>query len=261
MFYNNVHRTKLRQKHPSMKLTEMSKLIAEQWHKANDNERAPYVLQSEKDKIRYGRAMSLFHKNRDHYVHFMKMNYPGETIPWIKLPKTKKKGKTKKERKMKSIANLVNKVVRVSFDNSREITGWEYYFVLTYIPDLQWCRLAPMNMTGTFDTERNSISKGRIRWKLVQEGQALEVDVSAKRCTVVRTRVMKSTPNADEEEWDILDDKYYAPCEQFELGGNMYKSVAHNLLSPLLVRFQGMDLEEDLEEEEEEEENSEEDIR
>lgn len=82
---------------------------------------------------------------------------------------------------------------------------------------------------------------------------------------------MKHTPVADEEEWDILDDNHYAPCAKFDVGGNMYKSVAQTLLGPLLTKFKnvtvsssphsdGMDLDDDGDEEEgEDDEDDEED--
>jgi hypothetical protein len=44
----------MRLKFPDMKLCEMSKLIAEKWHKAKDKEKAPYMNESNKDKVRYG---------------------------------------------------------------------------------------------------------------------------------------------------------------------------------------------------------------
>ena len=50
-----------------------------------------------------------------------------------------------------------------------------------------------------FGGEKNGIARGRLRWKLVEEGRALELDISAKRCTIVKTRVMRGTPNADME--------------------------------------------------------------
>ena len=121
-----------------------------------------------------------------------------------------------------------------------------------------------MRAEGSFTTERHGISNGRFRWKLVEEGKALEVDVSAQRCTVVKTRVMKHTPNADEEEWDILDDAYYSACDQFDLSGNVYKSVAKTLMAPLLSKFKNVTVNSSpnagkskVEEEEEEEEDEE----
>jgi len=242
MFYNNVQRSQMRAEFPDLKLTDISKSVAEKWHKLTDVEKAPYNRKSNKDKRRYEAAKKVFLAERSQYEKFMAELYPNEPIPWIKTKKGKKGKRAKKikEKKIKGPSNLVNKVVRVEFPNQREMPGWKYYFVLTYIPDLQWCRLAPMFSRGTFANEKNGISIGRFRWKLVEEGKALEVDVSAKRCTVVKTRVMKHTPNADEEEWDILDDRHYPASEQFDLSGNVYKSVAKTLLSPLLLKFKNV---------------------
>eukprot|EP00946_MAST-07B_sp_MAST-7B-sp1_P000890 g890.t1 len=84
---------------------------------------------------------------------------------------------------------------------------------------------------GVFGGEKNGIARGRLRWKLVEEGRALELDISAKRCTIVKTRVMRGTPNADMEEWDIVED---ASSELFGMGGSVYKNVETSLLAPLL---------------------------
>ena len=44
-----------------------------------------------------------------------------------------------------------------------------YYYVLTYIPDLYWCRVAPMRQVGVFDSSREKSTKGcmgRAKWML-----------------------------------------------------------------------------------------------
>lgn len=90
--------------------------------------------------------------------------------------------------------DLIDKVVRIS--------GAEhpFYFVLTYIPDLRWCRVAPMWEQGAFDD-------GAVRWKLMPEGQGLELDVSAGRCRAVRAVARVAADDADKEEWAIFDDE------------------------------------------------------
>ena len=263
MFFNNVQRSEMRIKYPNLRLCDTSKLVAEKWHKMSDKKKEPYNKKSNRDKNRYDKEMKVFHQERSDFEATMAKLYPDEPIPWHKEAKKKKKRKVGRS---KGYSNLVNKVVRVEFVNQRSEPGWEYYFVLTYIPDLQWCRLAPMRAEGAFTTERHGISNGRFRWKLVEEGKALEVDVSAQRCTVVKTRVMKHTPNADEEEWDILDDAYYSACDKFDLSGNVYKSVAKTLMAPLLSKFKNVTVnsspnagKSEVEVEEEEEEEEEED--
>lgn len=44
--------------------------------------------------------------------------------------------------------NLFNKVVTV--DNKTLAGKHDYFFILTYIPDLQWCRVAPLVQKGVF---------------------------------------------------------------------------------------------------------------
>ena len=95
---------------------------------------------------------------------------------------------------------LFNKVVELIGDRD----GIEFYYVLTYLPDLQWCHLSPMRRNGQFGAEKGS-HVGRTRWMLVPEGKGKELDVSAARCVVRRAMEMRKTANADKEEWDILD--------------------------------------------------------
>eukprot|EP01047_Picozoa_sp_COSAG01_P006014 COSAG01_NODE_214_length_21729_cov_684.831623_6_plen_62_part_00 len=51
--------------------------------------------------------------------------------------------------------NLFNKVVTV--DGKSLQGGVDYYFILTYIPDLQWCRVAPLTQRGVFGKERGKV--------------------------------------------------------------------------------------------------------
>jgi hypothetical protein len=77
-------------------------------------------------------------------------------------------------------------------------------FVLTYIPDLKWCHLAPMVQDGVFGPERKR-SHGRPCWRLVDEGLCHELDISSMYCNPVKSKALKRTVDADKEEWDILD--------------------------------------------------------
>ena len=79
-------------------------------------------------------------------------------------------------------------------------------FVLTYIPDLKWCHLAPLVRDGVFGPERKK-SQGRPRWKLVEEDLGKELDISSYFCIPVKSKAMKRTADADKEEWDIQDDE------------------------------------------------------
>ena len=45
---------------------------------------------------------------------------------------------------------LFNRVVRIEGE-----TDYEYFYVLTYLPDLQWCHVAPLEQRGVFDAAPN----------------------------------------------------------------------------------------------------------
>jgi hypothetical protein len=80
-----------------------------------------------------------------------------------------------------------------------------FRFVLTFIPDLKWCHLAPMIQVGTFGSDKRK-AEGRPIWKLVDESLGKEVDISSSFCIPIKSRSMKRTQDADKEEWDIIDD-------------------------------------------------------
>jgi hypothetical protein len=83
-------------------------------------------------------------------------------------------------------------------------------FVLTYIPDLKWCHLAPMVQDGVFGPERKR-SEGRPKWRLVDETVGHELDISSVFCIPVKSKTMKRTVDADKEEWDVLDENCKTP--------------------------------------------------
>jgi hypothetical protein len=95
---------------------------------------------------------------------------------------------------------LFNKVVSVKG------RAEELFFVLTYLPDLQWCHLAPLMQGGVYGADKGPDVAGKPKWKLVPEGEAEELDISALLCTVVKTKAMKRTTDADKEEWLVMDE-------------------------------------------------------
>ena len=103
------------------------------------------------------------------------------------------------------VPRLFNKVV--------EIEGGPpgFFFVLHYIPDMQWCHLAEMAQFGLFPkTYKNGKPHAfadRPQWMLVPEGQGAELDVSADRCRVVKCVTVNRVTDADKEAWDILEDQ------------------------------------------------------
>ena len=112
-------------------------------------------------------------------------------------------GAPKRRHGEKAPPKLFNKVVQVDGHGER------YFYVLTYIPDLFWCRVAPMRQAGVFTADREKAAKnvtGRPRWMLEPEGAGGgELDISASRCTQVKARAVRRVQDADKEEWDMVD--------------------------------------------------------
>jgi hypothetical protein len=101
--------------------------------------------------------------------------------------------------------DLFNKVVRLKPGAPAADGGvlrYTYWYVLTYIPDLLWCHLAPMEAVGTFGADKPK-AQGRPKYKLVDEALGMEVDISSTFCIPVKARSMRKTMDADKEEWDV----------------------------------------------------------
>ena len=71
-----------------------------------------------------------------------------------------------------------------------------------YVPDVQWCHLCKLVPAGNFAAGKRA---GRTRWMLVPEGTQRDLDISAQRCFVVRSKMTADTDNADDEVWDVED--------------------------------------------------------
>lgn len=99
--------------------------------------------------------------------------------------------------------HLINRVVQIDGESD-----YEFWYVLTYLPDLQWCHVAPLERRGAFDSKPSPTghkAEGRPCWMLVSEDQGGEIDVGAGRCHMMEAIEMKGTKaNADKEEWDII---------------------------------------------------------
>eukprot|EP00960_Hanusia_phi_P064608 765843-Hanusia_phi.AAC.1 len=85
----------------------------------------------------------------------------------------------------------------------------QYYFVLHFIPDMEWCHLAPLKRCGQFPNSTRSglphLHAGRPQWKLAPESEGGEIDVGADRCRIVKAITVNKTADADKEAWDILE--------------------------------------------------------
>ena len=130
------------------------------------------------------------------------------------------KAQQKQEKKAKSTAkannnvnsakSLFNKVVRRNIPDGG---GYEYWYVLTYLPDLQWLHLAPLIKKGVFEEHRKN-SAGRTKWMLVAEEEGKEVDTGAAECEIIKSRAVRHVSDADDEEWDILIEQHEEALEK-----------------------------------------------
>jgi len=84
-------------------------------------------------------------------------------------------------------------------------TDYEYFYVLTYLPDLQWCHVGPLEKRGVFAAGSTRGRPGHGRWMLVPEEMGGERDCGASRCHIMEaTEVKQTKESADEEEWDVI---------------------------------------------------------
>ena len=136
-------------------------------------------------------------------------------------------------------ADLFNKVVRLRegaplADGGSFMRNYTYWYVLTYIPDLQWCHLAPMVTVGTFGPDKPR-AEGRPKYKLEDESLGLEVDISSTFCIPVKSRSMRKTMDADKEEWDVRDDGTVPGSRRSSLDGSASASSFRSATKPSVI--------------------------
>lgn len=163
---------------------EINTYIAEQWRALSDEDKVPYIEKFEVSKAAYTDAMKQYELELANF----KREAPLDT--------TGLRGQD---------TSLLEKVVKLK--SNCGISGaskYQYYYVLTFIPDLQWVHLIPMVQGGEFSDEHPEIC-GRAIWKLVGEDAGKEIDTTAAMCEVVTARTMNNSANADDEHWDIYE--------------------------------------------------------
>lgn len=133
---------------------------------------------------------------------------PEIVTPDSEVETTKPLNSIMKEKDGKSSNNFFNQVVKLKKNSSLDADNkFKYYFVLTYIPDLFWCHLIPMKKAGVWSVKND----GRIKWMLVCEHEGYGLDISASACEIVKSKAMRGCPDADEEEWDIVEGEQFVP--------------------------------------------------
>lgn len=169
---------------------EVVKEISNLWKELPEDEKAPFLDAFAEEQNRYRKAMDKYKKE---LANFHKAH--------PELESSDEEDEEDDDDGDDTPHSLINKVVKLKGDQERE---HEYYFVLTYIPDLCWAHLAPLECVGRWGPDKPK-AKGRPIWMLVDESEGKEVDISGSFCIPVQSRAMKGTADADCEQWDILE--------------------------------------------------------
>ena len=123
------------------------------WNKLGNRARRPHELAAARDQERYQTELKRYEKA------VRKLGGDPAKKQSQQLAK-KKAAKVKNHTSMargadgEEAVNLFNKVVTV--EGHSLVGKYDYFFILTYIPDLQWCRVAPLIQQGKFGCDTNS---------------------------------------------------------------------------------------------------------
>jgi len=175
--------------------SENAKYIRGVWNDLPRDVKAVFEREAATEKALYLQEKA---KYEEELLAFYESN-PDDAQPVASLPPPPSTG----EQSIKF--SLYNKVVRLKEGAMTEGSDYTYWYVLTFIPDLKWCHLAPMIQDGTFGPEKARV-EGRAKWKLVDESLGHEVDISSSFVIPIKSKSMRKTLDADKEEWDIIDD-------------------------------------------------------
>ena len=236
----------LKVEHPGLPFGETTKMLAQRWAALSEVERVPFKEDAVRKKALFDEASAKYKAEVKEWKAecraLAKIRKTGKGVGgaagaayaqaaaraaregWVapEVPKSGKKGK--KDKKVMGAKGSSNKAQPSKlFNQVVSLLGHEgLFFVLTYIPDLQWCHLGPMRKCGVFGNDKNgepTVVTGRDKWMLCPEGTAQEWDVSAFNLRVVKTKTVRKTINADKEEWAITGD-FEEKRKEWELGLN-----------------------------------------
>jgi len=172
-------------------IVEINKILSEKWKAMSDEDKLPYQEKFEASKAAYNEAMKKYEAEMDRF----RRESPMDTSDIGGGVDT----------------SLLEKVVKLkSADGLSGASKFEYYYVLTFIPDLQWVHLIPMRKVGVFGPEHRD-AKGRPIWMIVGEDEGKEMDTTASLCKPVTALTMKNSADADDEQWDIYDNGEVPP--------------------------------------------------
>lgn len=192
--FTAISRSRMAGEFVGMSIGEINKILSDKWKSLTDKDKMPFQAMYEESKALYNEAMKKY--ELDLIQH--KRGNPHDTSNIVE-PDT----------------SLLEKVVKLKSTGS--ISGaskFEYYYVLTFIPDLHWVHLIPMRKVGVFGPEYPAAC-GRPIWVIVGEEEGKEIDSTASLCKPVTALTMKNSADADKEQWDIYDNGETPPTPCF----------------------------------------------
>ena len=184
LFSTHVRTTK-KAKLAGKSFVESNKMISEMWKNMSQEEKSPFYNQFEESKPAYAQSLLQYEQE----LATFRLNNPLSSGPVTGVD-----------------TSLLEQVVKLKSTNGIPgyATKYEYFYVLTYIPDLLWVHLIPMRKVGVFDDKHLGCA-GRPIWMIVSEEEGKEFDTSASVCKVVSSRTINNSADADEEQWDIYE--------------------------------------------------------
>lgn len=173
-----------------MTIVEVNGVLSEKWRALSDDEKRPYQERFEESRAAYNKAMKKYEADMERFRSGSEANHDDHDQGEIDT-------------------SLLEKVVKLkSTEGISGTSKFEYYYVLTFIPDLQWVHLIPMRKAGVFGPEYPDAC-GRTIWMVEDEGK--EIDTHASACQPVTAFTMKHSEDADDEEWDVYDNGEKVP--------------------------------------------------
>jgi len=173
-FFSADFRSNKKELLQGVRLGECTKILTQEWKKLSDREKAPYLEKSKEMRIVYAKEMEEYKKE------VSKLTPVGIDTSLLE-----------------QVVKLKSNVGAQSFTSK-----FQYWYVLTFIPDLQWVHLIPLKKVGVFGPEYPE-AHGRTIWMIEDEGN--ELDTTAAMCTVVKSQTIANSEDADDEQWVIFD--------------------------------------------------------
>lgn len=191
--FTAISRSNMARELEGLSMVEINKILSDKWRSFTEKEKLPFQLMYEESKAVYEDAMMKYERDMRRLKNGKYNNNDTSSEP------------------VETDTSLLEKVVKLkSTEGILGASKFEYYYVLTFIPDLHWVHLIPMRKVGVFGPEYPD-SCGRPKWMIVGEEEGKEIDSTASLCKPVTALTMKNSADADKEQWDIYDNGEVPP--------------------------------------------------